>query len=361
MKNENIMVNGLTREKITLLNLGSSLDDLANLDPRGYGVCKLLYEAAREYTGRPLCVNAAQKLCDKLAEGGLVYIQTGFVLHPYEKAETDGLIGSVLLARALFAAFGAKSVIICPDECVAAAEKLAAFVGLTAFKSVKEVVENDDSIGILTFTKDRKEAEKCADEIILQGIPDAVIAIECPGENENGVYHNATGTDVTRLEAKQDVLFDKLCNMGVFNIAIGDLGNEIGMNAIGDRIKEKIPYAREGVSGGILARTKADNIITATVSDWGCYSLIAMIAYIRRNSDIMHNADMQVQAMKVAAENGLIDMTGKSIPAIDGFGPEIICPIVSLMKQLVISTLGLSESCENWFDRIVELQSFDIR
>ena len=52
----------MTRQELTLLNLGGSLDDLANLDPKGYGVCKLLYKAAREYTGKPLCLNAAQTL-----------------------------------------------------------------------------------------------------------------------------------------------------------------------------------------------------------------------------------------------------------------------------------------------------------
>lgn len=354
----------LTREEITLLNLGGSLDDLANLDPRGYGVCKLLYKAAREYTGAPLCVNAAKKLSATLSKDSLVYIMTGFVLHPYEKAETDGLISSVLLARALVKAFGAKPVIICPEECLAAVEGLSELAGLKLFRSVEKVRDNACSIGVAVFTKDNSEASECADMMISQGIPNAVISIECPGANEKGVYHNATGIDVTRLEAKQDILFEKLCGMGVLNIAIGDLGNEIGMGAIGDYIKEKIPYAGEGAcrcgcDGGILAHTKADNIITATVSDWGCYSLIAMLAYITGNPDVMHDTTLQKQAMITAAKCGLIDMTGESIPAIDGFGTDIVCPVVSLMKELVISTLALSDSCGNWFEKTIELKSFD--
>lgn len=355
---------GLTREEITLLNLGSSLDDLANLDPRGYGVCKLLYKAAREYTGAPLCVNAAQKLAEALKNGGLVYIMTGFVLHPYNKAETDGLISSVLLARALVKAFGANPVIICPEDCLAAVEGITEDIGLKLYKTVKEVCETPDAVGVLHFTKNESEAPENADMIISQGIPNAVISIECPGANEKGVYHNATGIDVTRLEAKQDILFEKLQNMGVLNIAIGDLGNEIGMGAIGDYIKEKIPYAgkgacRCGCEGGILSHTKADNIITATVSDWGCYSLIAMLAYLSGNPDIMHDAQMQKQAMITAAECGLIDMTGESIPAIDGFGIDIIYPIVTLMKELVKNTFALSDSCENWFEKIAQLRSFE--
>ena len=38
----------MTQKELTVLNLGQSLDDLANLDPRGYGVCKILHSAARK-------------------------------------------------------------------------------------------------------------------------------------------------------------------------------------------------------------------------------------------------------------------------------------------------------------------------
>lgn len=336
----------MTQYETTLLNLGGSLDDLANLDPRGYGVCKLLYKAAREYTGAPLCVNSAEKLAKTLKAGSLVYIMTGFVLHPFNKAETDGAVGAVLIARALVKAFDAKPVIICPEECMNALGFIAESVGLTS-----------SSVKIVSFTKDKARAAECADEIISRGVPDAVIAIECPGENSKGVYHNAKGVDVTHLEAKQDILFEKLCGMGVLNIAIGDLGNEIGMGAIGGYIKENIPFAGEnacecGCGEGICVRTKADNIITATVSDWGCYSLIAMLAFILENPDIMHDAELEEKALEAAVRGGVIDMTGEGVVAIDGFGTDIICPIVTLMKELVCSTLNLRESCKIWFEKL---------
>ena len=50
----------MTQQELTILNLGQSLDDLANLDPRGYGVCKILYAASRPLAGKPLCMNAAE-------------------------------------------------------------------------------------------------------------------------------------------------------------------------------------------------------------------------------------------------------------------------------------------------------------
>ena len=101
----------MTQQELTLRNLGQSLDDLANLDPRGYGVCKILYDASRKYTEGPTCVNAALKLTQTVKEGDIGYIMTGFVLRPYNTAEMDGSVRAALLCRALVIAFGAKPVI----------------------------------------------------------------------------------------------------------------------------------------------------------------------------------------------------------------------------------------------------------
>ena len=44
----------MTNEELTLYNIGENLDSLMTLDPRGYGVCRILYRAARDYAGEPL-------------------------------------------------------------------------------------------------------------------------------------------------------------------------------------------------------------------------------------------------------------------------------------------------------------------
>ena len=345
-------------------NLGQSLDDLANLDPRGYGVCKILYEASRRYTGGPTSVNAAQKLVETVEEGDIVYIMTGFVLRPYKKAEMDGIVSSALLCRALVKAFGAKPVIVCPKDNYEAVKHLAACVGLHLFENMDDLREIPVSMGVICFTSDGEKAAAQADEIIARDNPKAVISIECPGANEKGVYHNATGLDVTELEAKQDVLFEKLQDMGVLNIAIGDLGNEIGMGAIRETLEKFIPYAGQGAcrcgcGGGIAVRTKADNIITATVSDWGCYAMIAALAYLKEDPEIMHSPELERKAMETASSSGMIDMYGWLIPAIDGFGLEINMPIVALMQELVKSALGLKETCRTWFEKVEDLHFFD--
>ena len=354
----------MNQQEITIRNLGQSLDDLANLDPRGYGVCKILYDASRKLAGGPTAMNAAQKLVQTVKEGDIVYILTGFVLRPYGKAEMDGIVSSALLCRALVKAFGAKPVIVCPEDAVDAVKKLSACVGLHLFEDIKTLREIPVSMGVICFTKDADKAAEQADEIIAAAKPAAVISIEAPGANELGEYHNAVGLSVTNLEAKMDILFEKLQAMGVLNIAIGDLGNEIGMGAISDTLNQYIPYARAGAcncgcGGGIGVKTKADTLITATVSDWGCYAMIASLAYLLENLDIMHTPEQEKKAMEVACVAGRISMYGWLIPAIDGFGLEINMPIVALMREVVKSALGLKVTCKTWFEKVEELRYLD--
>ncbi len=354
----------MTQQQLTIQNLGQSLDDLANLDPRGYGVCKILYQASRRYTGAPTSMNAAGKLVETVKEGDFVYILTGFVLRPYKKAEMDGIVSAMLLARALVIAFGAKPVIICPEDNYKAVQKLAVCVGLHLFEDVEELKEIPVSMGVVCFTKDAAKAEAQADQILAKMPPSALVSIECPGANENGVYHNAVGLDVTALEAKQDILFEKVQKLGILNIAIGDLGNELGMGTIGDTLRKYIPYAGEGAcncgcGGGIAVRTKADHIITATVSDWGCYAMIAAMAYLMENLNIMHTAELEKEAIETASNSGMIDMYGWLVPAIDGFGLTMNLSIVSLMREMVKSALELKVKCRQWFEKVDELGYFE--
>ncbi|MGN0145107.1 MAG: DUF4392 domain-containing protein [Clostridium sp.] len=354
----------MNQKSLTILNVGESLDSIMNLDPRGYGVCRILYSAAREYTGEPLTMNSAKKIINTLREGDLVYLMTGFVLRPFKKAEMDGIVSTMLLARALVRGFSVKPVIICPEENIEAVKNLSYVIGLHFHDSIEGLNEYPLSIAGIKFTKDESKAHKQAEELIKKGMPSAVISIECPGANLKGIYHNAVGLDVTELEAKQDILFRMLKEKGVLNIAIGDLGNEIGMGTLKEHLEEYVPYAARGkcscgCNGGIAASVEADNIITATVSDWGCYGLIAALAYLKNDLNIMHTKEIEEEAMKTASRSGMIDMYGDLIPAIDGCSMEMNLSIVSLMREIIKSAMNLTVTCKTWFDKVIELGFFE--
>jgi hypothetical protein len=365
----------MTQQQLTEYNLGQSLDDLSNLDPRGYGVCRILYDAARKAAGEPLTLHCAKELVRVVRQDDLVYILTGFVLRPFKKAETDGIISSVLLARALIKAFGAKPVLVCQEENVQAAHAIAAVCGIHSYNSIDEIHALPKAMAVVPFTKQKEQAAAQAEALLNEAPPRAVISIEAPGANANGEYHNATGLNMTDLEAKLDVLFVQAQQRGIWNMAIGDLGNEIGMGKIAAQLAQYIPYAGQGrcrctstsdvtgvhsdCTGGIAAATAADHLLTATVSDWGCYGMIAALAFLREDLDVMHDAPLELAACEAACRNGMIDMYGDLIPAIDGFGPAINTSIVTLMRECAKEALKLRETCKTWFEKTIELGFYE--
>ena len=115
----------MTRDELEKRNIGENLDALMCLDPRGYGVCRILYAGSRAYTGEPIAMHAAQALCKAVKPGDPVYILVGFVLLPHKVPEMDGSVSAILLARALVLAFGAKPILVCPGDSVPAFKKCA--------------------------------------------------------------------------------------------------------------------------------------------------------------------------------------------------------------------------------------------
>ena len=354
----------MNRDELEKRNVGENLDTLMNLDPRGYGVCRILYAGSRKATGEPLTMHAAQTLVDAVKPGDLVYILTGFVLLPHKVPDMDGMVSSMLLARALVLAFDAKPIIVCPADCVQAVKNCAAVVGLHIYEDIAAVRELPMSMGVVSFTKDASHAAAAADALLAQGMPAAVVSIEAPGANDAGVYHNAGGMDVSALEAKTDALWAKLRELGVPSVAIGDLGNEIGMGKIADHIRSFVPFTAHGecscgCKGGILAQSTADSIITATCSDWGCYGLMAALAYLLRNIDILHTEEMEAEVMRAASRSGLIDMTGSLLPGIDGFNLKMNVSILSLMRQCTDYALRYSHRSDRWFGPVLEKHFFE--
>lgn len=354
----------MTQEELTVQNLGSSLDDLMNLDPRGYGVCKILYAASRKRAGEAVSAHFAKALLQKIKTGDTVYILVGFVLRPFGAAETDGIIGAMFLARTLYLARGAKVVLVCQEENVPAVKGLARLLGFHTFEAGQPREEMPFSFTYCAFSKDKTQAKRQSEELYAALPPVAAVTVEAPGANEKGEYHNAVGLNITALEAKIDVLFSFLQKRGVPLFSVGDLGNEMGMGALKEHLRRYVPYTGRGgcncgCGGGIEAETAADYVLTATTSDWGCYAVCAMIAYLAGDIEAFWDADTQAQAMQRAADCGMIDMYGQTIPAIDGIGKELNCAIVTGMRECVRYAMKLKTTCAKWFEKTIEKGFFE--
>lgn len=108
------------------------------------------------------------------------------------------------------------------------------------------------------------------------------------------------------------------------------------------------------MSRGILAASKAEHIITATVSDWGCYGLMAALAYLKKDINIFHNSRMEKNIMKTASRSGLIDMNGSFIPGIDGFSVRINVDMVRLMRDCVRFGIENDGSFQEWSAEVLK-------
>ncbi|MDR2505606.1 MAG: DUF4392 domain-containing protein [Oscillospiraceae bacterium] len=352
----------MNQRDLTIYNVGQNLDDIMNLDPRGYGVCRILYKGSREHAGEPLSTLFAKRLIGAVKLGGTVFIQTGFVLLPHKVGEMDGIVGAALLARALIVALDAKPAIIVPDACVKAAHKLAAACGLHSYDSIEKASEMTYSIAVVPFTTDSNKADALAEKLYSAHPPSAIIATEAAGANAFGVYHTAMGLDVTALESKSDALFSLCKSGGVPTFAIGDLGNEIGMGAIADHIDRYIPKAARSLGrDSILAATAADTCLTATVSDWGMNAVIAALAYLLQNPDVLHSDEIQREAMLTASRAGMVNMYGDLNPCIDGFDIDFNQTLLHLMRRLIEQAGKLVKTCKPWFDGVIDRGFFDLK
>jgi hypothetical protein len=106
-----------------------------------------------------------------------------------------------------------------------------------------------------------------------QGI-DHVIAIERCGPAADGIPRNMRGQDLSPFNAPLHRLF----SAGPWRtIGIGDGGNELGMGSVPRTLIAE--HVKQGEAIGCVV--PADCLVTAGVSHWGAYGLLAALALLR--------------------------------------------------------------------------------
>lgn len=316
-------VTGVDRRRRAQLEqaVAENLDALMTLDMRGYGVPRILYSSARKDYGEPLAMRSGKRLLALAESGRSVLIGSGFVFLPYEKGELDGLVGAVVLARALERARGALPVLVVEAELVQPTQTILREAGLNVVLDAESWQGHPHSAAVVAFTKDASVAADHARELIDTWRPTAVTTIEKPGRNSKGVYHMGNGADVTALAAKFDEVLVAAAARGIDTFAIGDLGNEIGLGGLRDTIHSRIPFGARCAcpcEGGMAAEVAADNIIVATTSDWGSYALSASLAFLTGDISVAVDGHTLARLLDCATRNGLLDGSGYAIPSVDG-------------------------------------------
>lgn len=291
--------------------ISEAIDRLVTLDFHARGVMVPLYNAARAKAGRSFCLAAAEKLVETVkSPKSVVLIGAGFPIGAVGKPETDGLIGAVALARAIALGLGAQPVIVTEEEAIAPMAAAAEAAELNVYHEIDAALARPKSAAILSFTKDEDAASRDATALVNKANPVMMVSIERPGRNDHGVYHGAIGWDMSHMVAKIDHVFMCVAERGLPTIAIGDLGNELGMGALRECVSEYTPFGGKcqcPCGAGNACTVNADITVVGAVSDDAVYGILGCLSYLLGIPDVLHSADMEERIIRAAVTHGCID------------------------------------------------------
>lgn len=220
---------------------------------------------------------------------GKVLIATGFFVAGY--AETDGPLGAFALAKAL-TKLGYEPVIITDKYC-------------------QDFFELADlAVEYVALNASQADLEK----ILEKYRPVGLIAIERCGTNIDGDYANMSGKSVAAETAPIDLLFDMAYGK-IPTVGIGDGGNEIGMGNVQNAIVKELAL--------VPCRTKVDNLVLATVSNWGGYGLVAALSVEVGQKLLPTYAEIEEYLTKIVALGSIDGVLKQHVLSADGFGLDI--------------------------------------
>lgn len=313
-----------------------NLDQLAILDVHGDDLVRTLYRAARSLGDGPLVLRAARALAQSIHPGDRVLVLTGF-LTPLP--ETDGLVGSAVLALSLERALGALPVFAAEQEVLPPLRAALRAAGLNVCGGFDQTEDIPHPTVTLEFPHGAVEAAATGVEMAAFIAPKACIAVERPGANPKGQYHFSGGRNVTRWIAPIDPLFELLKSNGVLTVGIGDRGNELGLGAIGEVVRKETPAGGNcgcGCGLGNACMSAADHTIVATTSDWGAYALAAALAHLRSEPNALISAEAYRRVLHDAVQWGAIDGPTKyAAPFIDGVDDLFNSHLLELIRGAI--------------------------
>lgn len=337
----------------THVKIGEAVDRLVTVDLSARGFITILYEESRKLAGNaPLCLTAAREIAERTSPGQPIVIATGLPIRGWfgaEMAENDGPIGAASLARASYIALQAVPILLCEAEQQHVLRACLRAVGMTpttfeqyesARGSPHAVPGRDLPIAIVHGFTAKKDEVDAASKRILDYAPSALISIERQGMTEEGHYHYGRGEkNIPDIFAKIDQLFDIARQKGFFTVGIGDGGNELGMGNIRDVIRQKLPFGDK-----IAPSVEVSLLVSATVSNFGCYGIEACLAAITGNVNVLHSPEQEAALIDACVREGAVDgVTGFVEPFVDALPVEVCTGLVSMLRAIVKNGLTPSK------------------
>lgn len=326
-----------------LAAMDERLDRLVNLDVGGRGV-ENLYVAARARQGGALSGAAADMLLG-IASGDTVVLTTGSVSRAWISptiGENDGPAGLAAVVRALVLGRRASCVVLMEGTLIPAAAGLLTAAGLAVLPLEQaRIASRDGSLAVVTllpFTVETAAAPDAAAKLLDDLRPTLLFSTERVGRNADGVYCSMRGLDFGMDRARIDFVFDEATRRGTPTVAVGDGGNEIGMGVVADAVRGHVRFGDRRPDGGrgIGAMTGADVLMTAAVSNWGCYAIVASMAARLKDRRLLHTPAMEANLLARGVELGLINSVDGIIDAnVDGIPLSTHLAVSELITAVV--------------------------
>jgi hypothetical protein len=346
------------------MTIDERLDALRDLIQRDVGNRGLARDPADNLLTN--CRGDFAAACRSIAEASrpILGVVTGFPIVSVDphRAETDGPLGAVFLARALDP-LGIGVMIAADPNCREALRAGLSACGLAERVPVVTLPLEDDPdlyagyfecwdsdpnraypVPTHYVAVERVGPSHTPESIAAQGSADPEVMLRFLAEAPEGSRdrcHNMRGRDVTEVTRPAQLLFDELSGEAfseetrIRTIGIGDGGNEIGMGKMAwDTVRRNIP------SGGLVAcRVPTDHLIVAGVSNWGAYALAAGVLLLRGEKgdvDLFH-PERERDVLRVMVEHGpLVDgVTGRQTATVDGLTWEQYAEPLAAMARLL--------------------------
>ncbi len=169
------------------------------------------------------------------------------------------------------------------------------------------------------------ESQQFAKQILAEYHPSLLMSIERCGLSRQDRYVNCRGEDISATNARLDELFVS----EIPSIGIGDGGNEIGMGNLAEQISRTPGLPDEP------AVTRVSDLIIASVSNWGCYGLLAALSE-QVGTDLLPDPEEETRLVEAMVSYGACDGTQlKRVNSVDGFPLSVTEDIIKDLKALV--------------------------
>ena len=236
-------------------------------------------------------------------------LATGFLVIGAGRAETDGPLGARAICDAVALA-GGQVCVVCDEPTLA--------VVRAAFGRSAQIVAMP--LG------DDKQARIWSNVQRTRFRANAVGFIERCGRDADGCFHSMHGREISAVTGRSD----HLISPAVASFSIGDGGNEVGFGPFAAALRER------GVTSWPSA-SAVDELIIASVSNWGGYALAAAIAWTAGVplDGVLPNADQLASRVQDLLDAGAVDgMSGISEPRVDGRELEAEVAILDQLRRI---------------------------